>query len=248
MKPAIDPGLVTGVDLLCLDAGNTVIFLDHERLADLTERAAGMRIAPEVLVRSEGEAKRRAEEKTLVEPSWADGGRPGAIGWGRMVGTIVHLAGVPLDRVGPLLELAWPEHTAKNLWWKIPDGLGDALDEARAAGTKVAIVSNSEGMLDRLFADLGLLPHFDLVVDSGKVGFEKPDPRIFRVAFEHFRVKPSAALHLGDMIATDIDGARAAGCRYALVDPFGHVAGRHPDVPRVPGAPEVARAIAAAKR
>jgi FMN phosphatase YigB (HAD superfamily) len=50
-------------------------------------------------------------------------------------------------------------------------------------------------------------------------------------------------LHLGDVVATDVVGARAAGLRAALLDPFGHYVGQHPDVPRVPSVAEVARAI-----
>ena len=123
--------------------------------------------------------------------------------------------------------------------------MGAALDDIRARGVKVAIISNSEGMLERLFTDLDVLRHFDLVVDSGKVGVEKPDPRIFRVALDRFGVSPEHALHLGDMFSTDILGARAAGIRHALIDPYRHYAGRHLDVPRVPGVVEVARAIGA---
>lgn len=55
---------------------------------------------------------------------------------------------------------------------------------------------------------------------------------------------PSRALHLGDTYATDVLGARAANVRVALVDPHGHARGRHLDVPRVPGAAEVADVIA----
>jgi putative hydrolase of the HAD superfamily len=118
-----------------------------------------------------------------------------------------------------------------------------ALDGARARGVKVAVISNSEGKLDGLFVDLGLRGHFDLVVDSALVGVEKPDPRIFAVALETLGVPADRALHLGDLYATDIVGARAAGLRCALVDPFEHYAGRHPGVPRVPGVVEVARAM-----
>ena len=57
-------------------------------------------------------------------------------------------------------------------------------------------------------------------------------------------MSPARALHLGDNFATDILGARTAGIRMALVDPFGHHAGRHLEVPRVTGAREVADAIA----
>ncbi len=239
----IDPELVRDVRLLCLDAGNTVIFLDHARLADLVGRA-GQATTADVLVRTEGEAKRLAETGGLLDVSWTYRDRPGAIAWGKMVGTIAARAGLDESRVSELLDAAWVEHEKRNLWCKVPEGLGEALDALRARGPKVAIISNSEGMLDRLFRDLGILQHFDEVVDSGKVGVEKPDPRIFEIAMTRFGVPKQATLHLGDVFATDILGARAAGIRYGLVDPYGHYEGRHLDVPRVPGAVEVARAIA----
>lgn len=245
---SIDPALVANVSLLCLDAGNTVIFLDHARLAELVREATGRVIPPEDLVRTEGEAKRLAESAELHDCRWAYSHRPGAVAWGKMVGTIALRAGIEPDAIPVVLDLAWGAHERRNLWCKVPEGLGPALDEIRTLGVPVAIISNSEGMLERLFRELDVLDHFDLVVDSGKVGFEKPDPRIFEVAFARFGVSPDRALHLGDVFATDVLGARAAGCRHALIDPFGHYEGRHQDVARVPGAVEVARAIAALRR
>ncbi len=236
--------LVRDVDLLCLDAGNTVIFLDHARLAALV-RGAGHDVLADELVRTEGEAKALAETGDLLDVPWKYRERPGAIGWGRMVGTIALRAGLDASKVPELLDAAWPIHEKTNLWCKVPEGLGAALDAMRARGVKVAIISNSEGMLDRLFTDLDVLRHFDLVVDSGRVGVEKPDPRIFQIALERFGVPASRALHLGDMFATDVLGARAAGIRTALIDPYQHYAGRHAEVPRVPGVVEVARAIEA---
>ena len=234
--------LVRDVDLLCLDAGNTVIFLDHERLAQLVGDA-GHAVTASELVRREGEAKALAETGGLLDVAWRFRERPGAVAWGRMVGTMAKLAGLEEAKVPELLAAAWAVHEVRNLWCKVPEGLGAALDAIRARGVKVAIISNSEGMLDRLFADLGILPHFDLVVDSGKLGIEKPDPRIFRVALDRFGVAPERALHLGDVFATDVLGARAAGIRHALIDPFQHYAGRHAEVPRVPGVVAVAKAI-----
>lgn len=242
----VESTLVRDVDLLCLDAGNTVIFLDHARLASMVS-SLGQPVDASTLVRTEGEAKRLAESNGLVDVTWTFRERPGAVGWGKMVGTIAARAGLAESRVAALLDTAWREHERLNLWCKVPEGLGDALDAIRAKGVKVAIISNSEGMLDRLFTELDILRHFDRVVDSGKVGVEKPDPRIFEIAMKEFDVPPARTLHLGDVFATDILGARAAGIRYGLIDPFGHYEGQHPDVPRVPGAVEVARALRAAR-
>jgi putative hydrolase of the HAD superfamily len=237
--------LVRGVRLLSLDAGNTVIFLDHARLAALAARQ-GFTTDAATLVRTEGAAKRRHARGDMVQVSWASELEPGARGWGAMVATTVAEAGFPAAKLKPFLEDAWREHVQKNLWWLVPDGFSAAMARVRARGVKVVLVSNSEGMLDRLFAELGILGDFDRLLDSGKVGFEKPDPRIFRLALDAYGVAPDLALHLGDMYSTDITGARAAGMRAALVDPHGHYDGMFPDVPRVPGVVAVADAIAPA--
>lgn len=239
----IDESLVRGVELLCLDAGNTIIFLDHARLADVIRDATGVTIAASALVIAEGAAKRAMETASLVDVAWSAREQPGAASWGKIVASTAHFAGVPEEHLSTLLERAWRTHQERNLWCKVPDGLPDALVALRAAGVKTAVVSNSEGIVARVIRDVGLEPHLDLIVDSGLVGVEKPDPRIFAVALDRFRVHANAALHLGDTFTTDILGARAAGIRCALIDPFAHYEGLHPDVPRVPGATEVARAI-----
>jgi FMN phosphatase YigB (HAD superfamily) len=235
--------LVRGVELLCLDAGNTVIFLDHARLSRWLA-AHGYEVSVEELVRTEGVAKLRQERGELVDDVWKGRELAGAAGWGKTVGTIIQEAGVPEEAVAGLLEGLWPEHMRLNFWSLVPEGFGEALVAARERGIKVAVVSNSEGMLDVLFADLGVLGHIDLLLDSGKIGIEKPDPRIFTMALDTFGVEAHQALHLGDSIATDVLGARAAGVRVALIDPHGHCEGRALDVPRVSGVVEVARALA----
>ena len=107
----------------------------------------------------------------------------------------------------------------------------------------VAVVSNSEGQLQALFDNLGLGGAFDFVVDSHHVGVEKPDPRIFAPVLARFGVEPHDVLHLGDTWATDVVGARAAGLRVALIDPYAHYDGQYADVPRVDGVAAACRAI-----
>jgi putative hydrolase of the HAD superfamily len=238
--------LVRDVDLLCLDAGNTVVFLDHARLARIATRE-GFAVDAAVLIDAEGRTKIALERGESREVAWSRAQVAASRGWASTLGTMLAFAGAPAGELPGLLDVLWPEHVARNLWSLVPEGLGAALARARAAGVKTAVISNSEGMLDALFRELGLGDAFDLVVDSGVVGIEKPDPRIFGLALERFGVPPERALHLGDNYATDVLGARAAGVRVALVDPFAHLAGRHADVPRAPGAAEVALALAAAR-
>lgn len=242
----VPPELVADVQLLCLDAGNTVIFLDHGRLADSLE-AHGFSTTAAELVVAEGLAKHAQETDGMVDVAWPESVAPGAHAWGQMVGTMADRVGVPRESIGGLLGHLWRAHMELNFWSLVPPGLKDAVARARAADLPVAIVSNSEGQLNALFARVGLAGAFDLVVDSGVLGIAKPDPRIFAHTLGHFGVRAEQALHLGDSIATDVDGGRAAGVRVALVDPHGHSEGRATDVPRVDGVVAVVDAILAAR-
>jgi HAD superfamily hydrolase (TIGR01509 family) len=227
----VDHALVREVDLLCLDAGNTVIFLEHAAVAAALERE-GCSVTVEKLVEAEGFAKRAlGTPEARPAPEGFEG--PAAL-WAIVVRTMIERAGVRESESARCVRALWAEHDRLNLWRRVPEALPEALDRVRAAGVRVCIVSNSEGKLASLFDHLGLSSRFDHVIDSALVGVEKPDPRIFQQALERFRTPAARALHLGDTIATDIVGARRAGIRCALIDPFAHYEGRCPDVPRVP--------------
>jgi putative hydrolase of the HAD superfamily len=92
---------------------------------------------------------------------------------------------------------------------------------------RLAIVSNSDGTVaERLgragVAQVGPGPGIALMalIDSGEVGVEKPDPRIFDLALAACGVRPEAAVHVGDSRRTDVAGALAAGIRPLHMDPF----------------------------
>lgn len=239
--------LFTNVDLLSLDAGNTVIFLDHARLAKIA-RGLGHDVDAAKLIETEGKAKRGlGGDGEVLEIDWADAKAPGARGWGIVMATMFEAAGVSKGDLRKLVETLWASHVDHNLYSKVPEGFVEAMKDLRAKGVKVAIVSNSEGMLDQLFDKLGILSCFDAVVDSAKVGVEKPDARIFEIACKRTGTTPEHALHLGDTMATDILGAQNAKMRYAMIDPFGHYEGMYPDVPRAEGVVQVAREIIKAR-
>jgi putative hydrolase of the HAD superfamily len=205
-------------------------------------------VSAAALIACEGRAKRLLEDGAGTRATWDGVHLPGARSWGNLIGTICALSGVPEARLPELLARFWHVHMALNLWWLVPAGLGAALDAVREAGVSVVIVSNSEGMLDHLFAHLGIAKHFDLVVDSGKLGIEKPHPGIWEVAVNAYPVPPERVLHLGDTWATDTLGASRFGYRTALIDPHAHYAGLHPTVARAPGVVEVAWALARSVR
>ncbi|HEV3377398.1 MAG TPA: HAD family phosphatase [Thermoleophilaceae bacterium] len=83
-----------------------------------------------------------------------------------------------------------------------------ALREARAAGIRTGLISNSmgEGRYDRsTFPDL-----FDGVVISGDVGLHKPQPEIFLLGAERAGVEPRDCVFVDDL-RENCEGAETVG-------------------------------------
>jgi HAD superfamily hydrolase (TIGR01509 family) len=123
------------------------------------------------------------------------------------------LEGADVPTPMPLVDWLWEEQPRSNLWRKpIPDMLELAQDLANR-GAVVGVLSNSEGRLAELFEEIGIAKYFAAIVDSGRVGMEKPDRRIFEHTLEVLGVPGARAIHIGDSWAADIVGARGAGWR-----------------------------------
>jgi putative hydrolase of the HAD superfamily len=92
-----------------------------------------------------------------------------------------------------------------------------ALAAARAAGRRLVVVSNWDVSLDDVLDRLGLAPMLDGVVTSAAVGVRKPSPEIFEHALALAGVTAHDAVHVGDSLAEDVAGARAAGIEAVLI-------------------------------
>jgi REG-2-like HAD superfamily hydrolase len=102
-------------------------------------------------------------------------------------------------------------------WWVYPDVL-PALDALRAAGTRLAVISNWGWAAPELLHELELASHFEAMTVSARVGYQKPHPGIFRHALDLMAVAPSRSVHVGDSIRADVRGARAVGIAPVLID------------------------------
>jgi putative hydrolase of the HAD superfamily len=136
-----------------------------------------------------------------------------------------------------LLELKRYHHD-HNLWEDVFEGVRPSLARFREAGLRLAVVSNANGTVQRLFERLDLARFFDVIVDSQVEGLEQPDPRLFRLALERVGGAAGEALHVGDIYHVDVVGARAAGLRVVLVDEGG--LNPQADCPRVRSLAELA--------
>lgn len=85
------------------------------------------------------------------------------------------------------------------------------LQRARKEGYKLAVISNWGWGLPDLCTALGLDRYFDVISTSARVGASKPNPAIFEQTLRLLDVAPHEALHIGDMVYADIEGAWNVG-------------------------------------
>jgi HAD superfamily hydrolase (TIGR01549 family) len=220
------------VRVLLLDVGGVLVRPNFERLAGALQ-AHGVFADPAAMAAAEPRVK-----KALDRPPSPGFSTDAERGW-HYFNLVLSQARVPRSAAADaaLSEVkAW--HDQHCLWEDVIDGVRPSLSRLRAAGLRLAAVSNSNGTLQRLFDRLGFTPSFEAILDSQVVGIEKPDPRLFRLALEELGAEAGAALHVGDFYNVDVVGARAAGVRPVLVDE----AGLYPDAdcPRVQSLAELA--------
>jgi HAD superfamily hydrolase (TIGR01549 family) len=84
----------------------------------------------------------------------------------------------------------------------------------RASGIRVGIVTNNlRAEQEEKLRLTGLAPSVDVLVCSEQVGFNKPDPRIFRAALAEADATARTTVMVGDSWESDIVGAARLGIR-----------------------------------
>lgn len=94
-------------------------------------------------------------------------------------------------------------------------GAVETLRNLKEAGIATALVCDTgftPGRIVRDFlADAGLLPCLDFCAFSNEVGVPKPNGEIFLTALDAVDGRPETSVHVGDLIRTDVAGARGIG-------------------------------------
>lgn len=137
---------------------------------------------------------------------------------------------------------------AARIWQRVraaPDELTlfpdakSSLAELESLGLTLGVISNMGFELGGLLERLGIAEYLPVRSTSGNAGVSKPDPRIFRLALSQAGVEAAEAVHVGDSISADVEGARNAGIAPVFVR-------RGPGPPAPHGVPIVASLTEAA--
>jgi len=118
------------------------------------------------------------------------------------------------DDVFRQIEAAFEQVSA---WYVFPD-VEPAIEALRRAGVRLGVISNWLWGAPELMHSLRLERHFEALVISARVGYQKPHPRIFEHALELIGVAPERAIHVGDSYAADVVGARRVGMGAVLME------------------------------
>lgn len=186
------------------DFGQTLTELDCEFLA--------MRLA-EKDVSADAARLREALPHAWREYDRHCGGPSGSHPWRLLMRCLLQEAGIELSQIEPAVQWLWTEQPKVNLWRKPIPGMIELVRKVKSAGTRVAVISNSEGKLAELAELLGWQDDFEIIADSGRLGFSKPGPEIFEWTSKAIEVPLANIIHIGDSWAADVEGILAVGGR-----------------------------------
>jgi putative hydrolase of the HAD superfamily len=87
-------------------------------------------------------------------------------------------------------------------------------------GFKLIVISNvSSGKNLKIYMQKAEIPDcFDALIASGDVGYEKPNPEIFKIASKLSNTPLKSILHIGDKYEEDYLGASNTGLKSLLID------------------------------
>lgn len=169
-----------------------------------------------------------AVDRLLIDLGQAPAGEDRVRGWvgngGRMLvrrALAGDVAGVADDdpRLPHAMDLFFAHYTDSNgQASRLYPGAREALDALRARGLPLATITNKpHRFVAPLYARLGILDHFVLLLGGDSLPQRKPDPAPLLHACRELGVAPARALMVGDS-RNDIEAARAAGCPVVAVD------------------------------
>lgn len=212
--PSGDPVNLASIDLerpqwIFWDVGLTLIHPAGATVQrELEAHFPGRSWSPADIVRALISA---AEARHLTSPAGLTGDERVQRAWAALLG-------VPPDAGARVLAACLAR---TDLYCELDAAAPAVLGELARRGVRMGVVSNSDGTLEEELAHFELDSHFSVVVDSGRVGVEKPSSSLFRTALDAAGVAAGDAWYVGDGLVNDYLAARAVGMGAILLDRHG---------------------------
>jgi putative hydrolase of the HAD superfamily len=206
---------VRSIDAVLLDAGGVLMLPSHEPVVAALA-SVGVAIDAAGLDGAHYAGMRALDEAPPERFEW----RPYLEAYVRVLGVGAARREAAITALGARFD------DSATLWRRAMPGAREALHALHAAGVRLGVVSNAEGTCEARLAALGVCQvgpgagaPVEVVIDSHRVGVEKPDPAIFGFALRAMELDPARCLYVGDSLRFDVAGARNAGLHPVLVTP-----------------------------
>lgn len=145
--------------------------------------------------------------------------------WFDIVHNVFYRVGM-FERFDDFFERVFQVFEEPASWQLFPETV-QTLAALKTQGVELGIISNFDSRLFSVLRGLGLADMFDTVTISSLAQAAKPAPRIFQLALDKHAVDPDEALHIGDSLRDDVEGASKAGLHAILLDRKGTQQGTH---------------------
>ena len=114
----------------------------------------------------------------------------------------------------------WKETQKMSYRLTVFDDVRSVLKTLKARGFILAVITNMNTTGPEILHKLELTDQIDFAITSLEANAEKPDKRIFQMAFNKAKCEPEENVHVGDQILSDINGAKRVGSNYVLIDRY----------------------------
>lgn len=165
------------------------------------------RFAPDLIAERAASFEKRAQSEAHREIHVADALRP-----------VLQRFGLPSDQ--DFMEKVERAFYAPEVADVRPlDGAHELLQWLRSRSLRAAVASNatSHYVVTELCRAAGVAPFLDPIVSSARVGWAKPDRRIFETILHQWSVSPNDVVMVGDTLAADILGGNRMGMKTVLL-------------------------------
>jgi putative hydrolase of the HAD superfamily len=199
-------------DAVFFDAANTLLY-PFPSVGEIYAEVAGrygITTSGPAVQRAFGQAWGNTQALAQGDPVRYGVGEPdGRRFWHTLVHEVFAQIALPDDFDTFFDELYWL-FAQPSVWRLFPECL-EVLGTIRQHGYIVGVISNWDIRLLDILQGLELMPYFQHISISAVVGWEKPHAEIFRHATAAVAVEPARALHVGDSLQADVQGAQQAG-------------------------------------
>jgi len=211
----------TPIQLILFDAAETLFHVNGS-VAEIYLRYAvkqGFQQKPdslEAITQAFKRAFREAPPPVFVEMVPAKLKQCERLWWFDIVHSVFYRVGM-FERFDEFFEEVFQVFEDPRSWVLYPE-TERVLAQLRDQGFELGIVSNFDSRLFTILRGLGIESYFNSVTISSLAQAAKPAARIFELAVEKHAMDPEEAVHIGDSLRDDVEGAQKAGLTGILLD------------------------------